>query len=86
MVGIELRVPCDPQMELGTGRDPCLELESDYVGSMLPEYRGATYIIPSESEQILRTEGTRLSTEITVAPIPSNYGRITWDGSTITVS
>ena len=56
----------------------------DYVER--PAYEGATEITPSETEQILQTKNFRMTENITVNPIPSNYGLITWDGSTITVS
>lgn len=51
-----------------------------------PAYEGATEITPSETEQILQTKNFRMADNITINPIPSNYGLITWDGSTITVS
>ena len=56
----------------------------DYVER--PAYEGATEITPSETEQILQTKNFRMTDNITINPIPSNYGLITWDGSTITVS
>lgn len=56
----------------------------DYVER--PAYEGATEITPSETEQILQTKNFRMTENITVNPIPPNYGLITWDGSTITVS
>lgn len=44
-------------------------------------------VIPTETyQEITADEGfTGLGT-VTVAEIPSNYGLITWDGSTLTVS
>lgn len=56
----------------------------DYVER--PAYEGATEITPSETEQILQTKNFRMTANITINPIPPNYGLITWDGSTITVS
>ena len=56
----------------------------DYVER--PAYEGANEITPSETEQILQTKNFRMTENITINPIPSNYGLITWDGSTITVS
>ena len=56
----------------------------DYVER--PAYEGATEITPSEETQVLQTNNFRMTENITVNPIPSNYGLITWDGSTITVS
>lgn len=49
-------------------------------------YQGEYEVTPSEEEQILNTGGKYLSKSVVVAPIPSNYGRITWDGRTLTVS
>ena len=52
----------------------------------LPVYDGATEITPSAETQILETDQHALRSNIVINPIPSNYGLITWDGSTITVS
>lgn len=50
-----------------------------------PGYEGETVITPSEETQVLDTAGLVVATNITVNPIPSNYGRILWDGSVLTV-
>lgn len=49
-------------------------------------YHGEHEITPSREAQTLETEGLYMTENITVNPIPSNYGLITWNGSTITVS
>lgn len=49
-------------------------------------YSGETNIIPTSEAQIVPTSGHMMLTDIVVEPIPSNYGLITWDGSTLTVS
>lgn len=49
-------------------------------------YTGETSVTPSEEEQVLQTNGLYVPSNITVAPIPSNYGKITYNGSVITVS
>ena len=49
-------------------------------------YTGDTEVTPSAELQTLRTAGFMLHDDITINPIPSNYGLITWDGSTLTVS
>lgn len=57
------------------------------VGGMrFPDYTGATVITPTEETQILETENTSVLTDIVVEPIPNNYGLITWNGRTLTVS
>lgn len=49
-------------------------------------YTGSTEVTPSDTEQVLATTGYRMVTDIVIHPIPSNYGRIEWNGSTLTVS
>ena len=52
-------------------------------GELPSQTKSAT---PTESAQtIVPDEGYTLS-EVTVAAIPSNYGLITWNGTTLTVS
>lgn len=80
----------------GAGRPLTLRTSSDAAVSFsdhlevyttdLPDYDGPTVVVPSDSAQTLSTEGTALMSDIVVQPIPSNWGRISYDGSTITVS
>lgn len=56
------------------------------VASVVPEYDGSYEFTPSADGQIVPTSGKRLAQDITINPIPNNYGLITWNGSIITVS
>lgn len=49
-------------------------------------YTGEYSVTPSAAAQTLETNGLRMTDNITINPIPTNYGLITWNGSTITVS
>lgn len=49
-------------------------------------YEGAVEVTPSDEQQTLQTAGLIVPNNIVVNPIPSNYGLITWDGSTLTIS
>ena len=51
-----------------------------------PAYEGPTEVTPSQETQTLETKNKRMTDNVTINPIPSNYGLITWDGTTITVS
>lgn len=52
-----------------------------------PSAYSREYIVtPSSETQILETEGLMMAHNVTINPIPSNYGLITWNGSTLTVS
>lgn len=50
------------------------------------EYTGAYEVTPSSETQVLPTANRIAHQNIVVNPIPSNYGLITWNGSTLTVS
>ena len=43
-------------------------------------------VTPTEEEQVVLPDDGYLLSRVTVNPIPSNYGLITWDGSVLTVS
>lgn len=62
----------------------------DIGGSMYavgpPYFDGPYEVTPGEETQMLLMKDMRASDHVTVNPIPSNYGLITWDGSVITVS
>lgn len=50
-----------------------------------PPYEGEYIVTPNENTQTLETRGKRLAQNVIVEPIPSNYGRISYSGSVITV-
>lgn len=54
--------------------------------ALIPEYDGVYEVTPTTETQTLVTSGFRMSGNVVVNPIPSNYGLITWDGTTLTVS
>lgn len=49
-------------------------------------YNGSYTVTPSQETQILKTQNKSLARNITINPIPKNYGRITYNGFEITVS
>lgn len=55
-------------------------------GVIVGDYEGSYVATPSAERQMLPTSGKILTMDIVVEPIPSNYGLITWNGSTLTVS
>ena len=50
------------------------------------KYTGETVFTPSRETQIIGVSHMTVMEDITINPIPSNYGLITWNGSTLTVS
>lgn len=55
-------------------------------GKSYQQYSGEYVFVPTAEEQTIETKGFALLDNITIAPIPNNYGLITWNGSTLTVS
>lgn len=49
-------------------------------------YKGEYVVIPSQERQTLQTKHLSMAENVTVEPIPSNYGLITYNGFGITVS
>lgn len=58
------------------------------MGGEVPsgDYDGPYTVTPSQQTQTLPTMNKTLSQNVVINPIPSNYGLITWNGTTLTVS
>ena len=54
--------------------------------SEYPDYEGETVFTPTEYTQTIPTGHTVLLSDITINPIPSNYGRITYAGGIISIT
>lgn len=53
---------------------------------VLERWEGPYEVTPQATAQVLATSGLQMASDLTIGPIPSNYGLVTWDGSTLTVS
>jgi len=51
-----------------------------------PRYDGPYEVTPSADAQTLDTSGLVMTENVTVNPIPSNWGLIGWNGAVLTVS
>ena len=49
-------------------------------------YDGPYTVTPGAESQELQTAGKSLSQNVVIEKIPSNYGKISWDGATMTIS
>ena len=52
----------------------------------VPTYDGAYTFTPTKETQTVSIANKKATADITINPIPNNYGLITWNGSTLTVS
>ena len=76
----------DGELSLNIPMDGEVGTVTKVVEHDLPTYTGETVITPSTTEQVLATAEKVVTRNIVITPIPSNYGLITWNGSTLTVS
>ena len=92
----ELITEEDGEADLVIIEDGAADLVSEISGELgvitkvnegaYPAYTGPTEITPTQAMQTLSTRNTSVLTDIVINPIPSNYGLITWNGSTLLVS
>ena len=68
--------------------DQCFAVEIDSAIKIIKDnkYTGAYEVTPNQETQILRTAELSMTDDVTIYPIPSNYGLVTWNGSILTVS
>lgn len=84
-MAIKLKIQ-DPTVRLRAGEGGSLRLSAFAGVPVYPDtYSGSTRVTPSEETQVLGTSGLMVPDNVVVDPIPSNYGRILYDGSTIKV-
>ena len=71
-----------------TGEEITVEPALAYIKEEIvsDEYDGAYEFTPTDETQVIPIQFKTASRDITINPIPNNYGLITWDGSTLTVS
>lgn len=62
-----------------------LSMEDEGVGEY-PVYTGKYEITPSLETQTLETAYRVLTSNVVIAPIPNNYGKISYDGSTLYIT
>ena len=55
-------------------------------GGGIEFYDGPYEFTPSQEEQTIQINGKTAVRNITINPIPNNYGLITWNGAVLTVS
>ena len=49
------------------------------------QYAGPYEFTPTETTQTISIEYKQAKSDITINPIPNNYGRIAWNGTTLNV-
>ena len=62
------------------------ELHAAESGTEAEIYKGEYVITPTEDAQTVRISHMMASRDIVINPIPQSYGRVTWNGSTLTIT
>ena len=50
-----------------------------------PDYEGPYEFTPTNSAQVVLIDGKKATEDIIIGAIPSNYGRIVWNGAVMTI-
>ena len=74
------------EFALDDGEEHGLDIDSKIVVVEGNPFIGPYTITPSDQTQTFQTVNQLMASNLVINPIPSNYGLITWDGSTLTVS
>ena len=74
------------EFEVDDGEEFGLDLEANIEVVGGDPYTGTYTVTPSTQTQTLQTASLFMASNVTINPIPSNYGLITWNGSALTVS
>lgn len=87
-MAIKLTVMTDESavLNIEQGESVGLIAEPHIVVDSTTVYDGAYEWTPTQSTQTIEIANKKALEDIIINPIPQNYGLITWNGSTLTVS
>lgn len=84
---MKLHVLDNNKVSLSVGDPDGLSLSAGEVVNIGADlYDGPYEWTPTNTAQTIPINGLQANANITINPIPSNYGLVTWNGSTLTVS
>lgn len=86
---MEFCIEDEPEILFEIDDDGVIDLEVGdpvILSSVFPDYEGEYHFTPGQETQTLETRNRVLRERIVIDPIPRNYGLITYNGRTITVS
>ena len=63
-----------------------MTIGATYAMSVADDYEGDYHVTPTTTAQTLLTKDKKMSDHVVIDPIPSNYGLITYNGTSIRVS
>lgn len=69
----------------GSGQHAAIKI-TESGGGTIPGYEGPYEFTPTQETQTAQIGGKRATQDITIHPIPQNYGLVTYSGNIITIS
>ena len=86
-IKITIRGDDDPLRLTISDTDTQLQLTiNEGGGEVLPVYDGATEVTPTDFVQTLNTANKAIKSNIIINPIPSNYGKIAYNGAHLIIT
>ena len=85
VINLHVLDPSEINLHVITDQPVGLQALGEMIGK-IPIFDGPYEYTPADSSQTIAIGGKRAVGDITINPIPSNYGKITWNGSILTVS
>lgn len=83
---VTFSIPVTNAVSFGVQAVSPLSVSIPLAAGYAPPYTGDYEVTPTQQTQTFPTYGKLMTGNFIVNPIPSNYGLITWNGSTLTVS
>ena len=83
-ISLHVEPESDAALAVDEGADLALNLAEKFEGGGTP-YTGEYEVTPGESTQVLETAYNKMTANVVVNPIPSNYGRIAYSGAGLLV-
>lgn len=84
---MKLSIVDNNEVKLSVGDPDGLSLSAGEVVNIGADlYEGSYEWTPAATAQTIPINGLQAKADIVIKPIPNNYGLVTYDGSTITVS
>lgn len=67
-------------------KDISVNIDTKIEAAIVERYGGAYEFTPTNETQTISSGGLLMEHDITIQPIPNNYGLIEWNGNVLTIS
>lgn len=85
-ISVSVEEPEDITLEVSEDAPVAISVSGVVEVPVADTYAGPYEFTPGDLQQIIHIQGLMAVSDITINPIPNNYGKISWNGSTLTVS